>query len=81
MYEWMLQSPIGPLTLFSGGEAVMELRFGDLRQGGPGCALLERAAEELGEYFAGARRVFTVPLAPAGTPFQRLVWDALREIP
>ena len=33
------------------------------------------------EYFAGARRVFTVPLAPAGTPFQRLVWDALREIP
>ena len=81
MYEWMLQSPIGPLTLFSGGEAVMELRFGDLRLGGPGCALLERAAEELGEYFAGARRVFTVPLAPAGTPFQRLVWDALREIP
>lgn len=81
MYEWMIQSPIGPLTLSGNGEAVTELRFGDLRRGRPGCALLERAAVELGEYFAGTRRVFTVPLAPAGTPFQRLVWDALREIP
>lgn len=81
MYEWMLQSPIGPLTLRGDGEAVTELRFGDLRRGGPGCALLERAAAELAEYFAGTRRAFTVPLAPAGTPFQRLVWDALREIP
>lgn len=81
MYEWMLQSPVGPLTLLGDGEAVTELRFGDRRAGLPGCAPLERAAAELTEYFAGGRRVFTVPLAPAGTPFQRLVWDALREIP
>lgn len=36
---------------------------------------------QLDEYFAGTRRVFDVPLAPRGTEFQRLVWDALREIP
>lgn len=44
-------------------------------------ALLRRAADELTEYLAGKRRVFTVPLAPAGTAFQRLVWAALQEIP
>lgn len=36
---------------------------------------------EVGEYFAGQRQKFTQPLAPSGTPFQRSVWTALREIP
>jgi methylated-DNA-[protein]-cysteine S-methyltransferase len=40
-----------------------------------------RAARELDEYFRGARRAFSVPLAPDGTSFQRRVWEALLEIP
>jgi methylated-DNA-[protein]-cysteine S-methyltransferase len=36
---------------------------------------------QLAEYFAGKRRVFSLPLAPRGTPFQRSVWQALRQIP
>ncbi|MGN6608017.1 MAG: methylated-DNA--[protein]-cysteine S-methyltransferase [Jatrophihabitans sp.] len=36
---------------------------------------------ELDEYFAGTRREFTVPLHPAGSPFQLRVWAALAEIP
>jgi methylated-DNA-[protein]-cysteine S-methyltransferase len=43
--------------------------------------VLRQAVEELREYFAGERREFTLPLAPAGTPFQQQVWAALREIP
>lgn len=43
--------------------------------------LLSQAVRELGEYFAGERREFTFPTTAAGTPFQRLVWEALREIP
>ena len=31
------------------------------------------AARQLAEYFAGERRAFDLPLAPAGTPFQRQV--------
>jgi methylated-DNA-[protein]-cysteine S-methyltransferase len=43
---------------------------------------VQRAAEQLGEYFAGARRDFDVTLASVpATPFQRDVWDALRAIP
>jgi len=37
--------------------------------------------EQLAEYFAGHRREFDVPLALAGTPFQRTVWRALQDIP
>lgn len=43
--------------------------------------LLRRAAEELGEYLAGRRRDFTLPLDPSGSDFQRQVWQTLRSIP
>lgn len=43
--------------------------------------LLRRAAEELGAYFAGRRRDFTLPLDPSGSDFQRQVWQTLRSIP
>jgi methylated-DNA-[protein]-cysteine S-methyltransferase len=36
---------------------------------------------QLDEYFAGERTAFDLPLAPAGTPFQREVWAALQTIP
>jgi methylated-DNA-[protein]-cysteine S-methyltransferase len=42
--------------------------------------LLE-ARRQLAEYFAGDRRAFTLPLAPRGTEFERLVWQALVAIP
>ena len=36
---------------------------------------------QLGEYFAGRRRTFDLPLTPEGTTFQCSVWMALRAIP
>lgn len=36
---------------------------------------------QLGEYFAGDRAGFELPLETAGTAFQRAVWEALRAIP
>ena len=47
----------------------------------PRLPLFERAAVQLREYFAGARTAFDLPLAPEGTPFQREVWSAIREVP
>ncbi|MGZ4740721.1 MAG: methylated-DNA--[protein]-cysteine S-methyltransferase, partial [Ilumatobacteraceae bacterium] len=43
--------------------------------------LLDKAVEQLEEYFAGTRRVFDLPLDPHGTPFQQSVWMVLRTIP
>jgi methylated-DNA-[protein]-cysteine S-methyltransferase len=42
---------------------------------------LAQAQRQLDEYFAGERRDFDLPLAPAGTPFQLAVWQELRRIP
>jgi methylated-DNA-[protein]-cysteine S-methyltransferase len=42
---------------------------------------LSAALQQLREYFAGKRRVFDVPVEPAGTEFQRRVWQAIAAIP
>lgn len=76
----MVQSPVGPLTLIGTESALTEIAFGD--SGAEASSpVLKQAAEELAEYFAGARREFTVPLAPEGTAFQKRVWEELRKIP
>lgn len=43
--------------------------------------VLEAAATQLVEYARGQRHDFDVPLRPAGTAFQRAVWEALAAIP
>lgn len=42
---------------------------------------LDRLDTELGEYFAGKRREFSVPIVAPGTPFQESVWRELSKIP
>lgn len=85
----VIDSPIGPLVLVGDGTVVCELRLPrpdatpDLgpADGPHDPNAFGRAVAELDEYFAGRRRSFTVPVAPAGTPFRRRVWAALRTIP
>ena len=87
-YSMQLETPIGPLTISATKKAVTAIRFGtQVPEGSTPCTgaeatpLLRKAAEEIGDYFAGSRRKFTLPLAPEGTPFQQKVWEALRTIP
>lgn len=40
-----------------------------------------RLTEELNAYFAGELTAFSIPLATAGTDYQKSVWAALRQIP
>ena len=47
----------------------------------PRLPLFHKAIAQLGEYFAGARTTFTLPLVPDGTPFQRDVWSAIGRVP
>ena len=80
MRRLTVASPAGPLTLTEIDGALAGIAFRD----DGGCdrtPLLEEAARQLSDYFGGRRRDFTLPLAPVGTPFQREVWAALREIP
>jgi methylated-DNA-[protein]-cysteine S-methyltransferase len=90
----VVASPIGPLTLVAAGGTLAGVYMDAQRhlpdtvasawpagQDGPDAAPLDAAARELAEYFAGERTEFDLPLAMAGTDFQRRVWAALREIP
>jgi len=43
--------------------------------------VLAETERQLTEYFAGARKSFTVPLDFSGTDFQKSVWQALLKIP
>ena len=77
----IIESPIGPLTLVEENGALTEVRFGASDETLCDTPVLMQAAQELGEYFRGERRVFSVPLAPKGTPFQQKCWQALLQIP
>lgn len=82
-----IESPLGRIALHGDSEAVTRLELavgGRLSTDGTADSpspLLERAAAELDEYFAGARTSFTVPVRTSGTPFQEAIWQQLRAIP
>ncbi len=46
-----------------------------------GAALVREAIHQLHRYFAGEKQPFDLPLELYGTPFQKAIWSALREIP
>ncbi len=81
-----LDTPIGRLRLVSTGSRLAAIEF-EQHHSEPGAdtqttdAVLELAVAQLLEYFAGRRRQFELPLAAAGTAFQRQVWGALAAIP
>ncbi|HEU5261984.1 MAG TPA: methylated-DNA--[protein]-cysteine S-methyltransferase [Gemmatimonadales bacterium] len=82
-------SPLGELVVTASDAGLTAVSFPISRRAdrveadgrGPAGTLLARARQQLDEYFAGTRTTFDLPLSPAGTPFQRRVWDALRAIP
>jgi methylated-DNA-[protein]-cysteine S-methyltransferase len=61
--------------------AAREARGAALAWQEDGTPLFDPIAAQLSEYFAGRRRVFDLPLALRGTPFQLQVWEELQRIP
>lgn len=44
-------------------------------------AVIDETTKQFGEYFAGDRKVFDLPIAFSGTDFQQRVWQELLNIP
>jgi len=79
-------SPVGELKLLGGDAGLRAVLFA--REAAPADAVedphpvLDAAARQLAEWFAGERTVFDLPLDLAvATAFQRRAWLALAEIP
>ena len=87
-----LTTPLGPMLLrsspsgLSGAWFVGQRHFPDLdvprsNSRVPDHPILAQACQQLGEYFTGQRRQFSLPLdLTPGTPFQQSVWNALLTI-
>jgi methylated-DNA-[protein]-cysteine S-methyltransferase len=83
----MIATPLGAMRMTTDGRAILALEYDapapsssaplspDARR------LADDLQRDLDAYFAGERTSSSFTLAPAGTPFQRSVWDALRAIP
>jgi methylated-DNA-[protein]-cysteine S-methyltransferase len=80
-------SPIGRLEVTSDGEAITGLT---IERGGRlpwdaeperSAPVLERARQQLDEYFAGTRTQFDLPLSVRGTDFQRAIWTEIDKLP
>jgi methylated-DNA-[protein]-cysteine S-methyltransferase len=84
----MCDTPVGPLTMIAAVGRLFELRFGAMEDPSPigvrslrDARILVQTERELGEFFAGKRRTFSIDLTWRGTPFQNRVWKGLGAIP
>ena len=85
-----VESPVGKLKLVASANALVAILWERERpnriklaiaRSDPQQPILLETERQLGEYFAGTRNEFNLPLEPAGTEFQKKVWRALRDIP
>jgi len=76
-----MHTPIGDITVSEEDGAIVALDWGWGRGADAETPLLRRARTQLDAYFDGDLTTFDLPLAPAGTPYRRRVWQALCAIP
>jgi methylated-DNA-[protein]-cysteine S-methyltransferase len=83
-------SPMGTLLAIATDDAITDLhivsgkyvpKVDERCVNAPTLPVFLQLQQELAEYFAGKRKIFTVKLAPEGTEFQRAAWNALTKIP
>lgn len=79
------KSPAGLLSISASDKGITEISFvkeiindPELRTDN---LLITECISQLDEYFSGDRKIFTIPLDPQGTPFQKQVWTELAKIP
>jgi len=85
-------SPLGHILYRAEGDSLTGLFFvgqkhfpaglpePTLSDGGSASRVIREAREQVDDYFAGERRVFSLKLRLDGTTFQQRVWSALQEI-
>jgi methylated-DNA-[protein]-cysteine S-methyltransferase len=83
IYKGYYKTEIGMIVVTGTEEGVMTLDFTDEKISEipkiPAC--LKKCITQIGEYFEGKRKIFSVPLLMKGTDFQKKVWKELTKIP
>src|ERR1700693_1436520 len=78
-----LAAPFAVLGVRTAGARLIGIAYlpKGARELSPTDAIAEHACRQLERYFADAQFRFSLPLAPAGTPFRLRVWETLATIP
>ena len=89
-FSLIVASPVGKLTLVAGewglttvlweNDKAGRVQLGEVHEDSRHPVLAE-TARQLEEYFAGKRKIFSLPLDFQGTGFQKKVWEVLLTIP
>jgi methylated-DNA-[protein]-cysteine S-methyltransferase len=86
-YLRRIESPIGRIEITSDGASITSLTIESAGQLPSDTSpehpneVLDAAAAQLDEYFAGNRTAFDLPVAVQGTAFQEAVWSELGRLP
>lgn len=79
------QTPVGMIRISEHQNSITKLFFCRSRifrrSDSQETPVLKEAARQLAEYFSGRRKVFSLPLSPEGTEYQKNIWAVLRDIP
>jgi methylated-DNA-[protein]-cysteine S-methyltransferase len=81
IHELGIETPVGPLTLKEQDGAIVSVGWGKPKTEEHPTPLLLAAAAQLDGYFFCKLERFELKLAPAGSAFDRQIWDAMLEIP
>ena len=85
-----IASPLGEILAAAENGAIIGLWFEGQKyypgipegwRENPASPPIVRCAKQLGEYFAGKRNRFDLPLAPHGTAYQQRIWREIAAIP
>lgn len=80
---FIYRTPMGRITIACDGSALTHVAFGVAEFEGEykACALTNKASSQVLEYLAHKRTSFSLPLNPAGSAFQKKVWEYVLSIP
>jgi methylated-DNA-[protein]-cysteine S-methyltransferase len=82
-FDAVLATPFGKLGIRTEADALTQISFlpDSARPRAPAAQFTRLACAQVERYLRDPDCRFSLPLATAGTPFQRRVWDAIAAIP
>ena len=76
----IIDTPTGPISVTENDGAITRLQWHGAQEQGDS-PLLQKARQQIGEYFDGSRTEFDLPLRVEGSDFQRAVCVVMSAIP
>ncbi len=83
LYTTFLESPVGWLKITADEECLLSVEFKNSKSISSKKLpqILVDTKKQLSEYFCGKRKIFQLKVQPAGTEFQKKIWELVQKVP